>query len=774
AFLEDCQKAWGKTLLGWARGATCGTIEGVTCDSSGMITSIDLTSTTLDGSIPNSISSLTSLKTLAMSNCGLKGSIPAEILSLVSLKIFNVTNNQLAGPIPAAIGKLTNLNELSVRKNALNGSIPDSIVFLSGLNFLSLSHNNFTGSIPNQISKISFVDYLSFAMNRLTGPIPDSISKLDQLSFLSLASNNLTGSIPNGISELSKLTYLNFSSNSLIGPIVVDFVSRNRIAYLNYAANNLSGYIPASIEQQTALECLSLSNNNLTGPIPDGISMLAQLTSLSLSNNVLAGSIPNGISMLSWLTYLDLASNSLSGNIFSDFELLDRLNYLNLSDNDLSGEIPAEIGGFTLLKYFDVSGTNLVCPPDYSACGTTQSPNAAFCGTCQSFCKTCYQSAGGAGTVSLGAIIGIVVAAMVILLLLGAALLYFTHKIKLKPQGSGSSLASSHCTEFSLAEVLKATNDWSKDNQLGSGAFGDVYKGVSPRDGITMWAVKRAKLIDVDFQKEIQQMADKNHPNIVKLLGFAIGGDLRTRPEQVLIYEYVPNGDLHIWIGPKASCPLTLKQRLDILIGMARGFEYLHGFGIVHRDIKPANVLITNSMQAKIADFGLLRMGEGTTVGTTRIMGTPGFVDPVYSITSKATAASDVYSFGVLMLVVLTGREPISETAGESWKITPWVAECLSKNDVGSLMDPTMDAPAEAVLRVAQISLACTGERTADRPSMVQVANELQAIREAVGGKEVLCAAVKVDAQVQEMKDVVAGVASLDTEIMKIGEQASG
>ncbi|CAI5532914.1 unnamed protein product [Closterium sp. Naga37s-1] len=127
--------------------------------------------------------------------------------------------------------------------------------------------------------------------------------------------------------------------------------------------------------------------------------------------------------------------------------------------------------------------------------------------------------------------------------------------------------------------------------------------------------------------------------------------------------------------------------------------------------------------------------------------------------------------FGVLMLVVLTGREPISETAGESWKITPW---CLSKNDVGSLMDPTMDAPAEAVLRVAQISLACTGERTADRPSMLQVANELQAIREAVGGKEVLCAAVKVDAQVQEMKDVVAGVASLDTEVMKIGEQASG
>ncbi|CAI7908138.1 unnamed protein product, partial [Closterium sp. NIES-54] len=142
-------------------------------------------------------------------------------------------------------------------------------------------------------------------------------------------------------------------------------------------------------------------------------------------------------------------------------------------------------------------------------------------------------SAGGGGGVSLGVIIGVVVAAVVILLLLGAALLYVRQR-----KSTGSSLASSHCMEFSIAEVLKATNDWSKDNQLGSGAFGDVYKGVSPRDGTTLWAVKRAKLIFVDFQKEIQQMADKNHPNIVRLLGFAIGGDLRSQPEQVLIYEY--------------------------------------------------------------------------------------------------------------------------------------------------------------------------------------------------------------------------------------------
>ncbi|CAI6000543.1 unnamed protein product [Closterium sp. NIES-65] len=275
----------------------------------------------------------------------------------------------------------------------------------------------------------------------------------------------------------------------------------------------------------------------------------------------------------------------------------------------------------------------------------------------------------------MGAIIGISVAAVIILLLLGTTLLYLRHQQQQEPKGAGGSLAASHCTEFSLAEVLKATNNWSQDHHLGS------------------------------------------------------------------------------------ERPLNLKQRLDILIGMARGFEYLHGFGIVHRDIKPANVLITNSMQAKIADFGLVRMGEGTTVGTTRIVGTPGYVDPVYSRTSKATAASDVYR-----------QAPLSETAGKSWQIIPWASECVNSGELGSLKDPNLDAPADAVLRVAQLALSCTVECTAARPSMAEIANQLQAIRDEVVGKEELRAAVKVDSQVQEMKDAFVGIEGPETEIQMMGD----
>ncbi|GJP58300.1 hypothetical protein CLOP_g23182 [Closterium sp. NIES-67] len=150
------------------------------------------------------------------------------------------------------------------------------------------------------------------------------------------------------------------------------------------------------------------------------------------------------------------------------------------------------------------------------------------------------------------------------------------------------------------------------------------------------------------------------------------------RIEQIVIYEFMANGDLERWIGPHAPKQLTIRQRVDVMIGMAQGLQYLHGFGIVHRDIKPANVLLDDTMQAKIADFGLVRMGEGTSVIATRVMGTPGYVDPAYFKSQKATPMADVHSFGVVMLTVITARKAIYMVDSDQHNLKTWVSPLAS------------------------------------------------------------------------------------------------
>ncbi|CAI5516002.1 unnamed protein product [Closterium sp. Naga37s-1] len=99
------------------------------------------------------------------------------------------------------------------------------------------------------------------------------------------------------------------------------------------------------------------------------------------------------------------------------------------------------------------------------------------------------------------------------------------------------------CHEFSLQQLVQATDNWAEANQLGRGGFATVYLGVSPQG--EMWAVKRCRVMTNDFEKEVRAMATLRHENLVRLLGFCVDMHVESgRQEQVLVYEYVGNGDL--------------------------------------------------------------------------------------------------------------------------------------------------------------------------------------------------------------------------------------
>ncbi|GJP48039.1 hypothetical protein CLOM_g7278 [Closterium sp. NIES-68] len=214
------------------------------------------------------------------------------------------------------------------------------------------------------------------------------------------------------------------------------------------------------------------------------------------------------------------------------------------------------------------------------------------------------------------------------------------------------------CKQFSLQQMVRATDNWSKDKVLGKGGFGVVYKGCSPQG--QLWAIKRSSVMTNDFETEVRAMASLHHANLVRLLGFCQDQNMETgKQEQILVYEFVGNGDLQHHIH-KSKRPLSLQQRLRLAQGTAEGLAYLHGFHtpILHRDIKPANILVTADMHAKVADFGLLKRLTHGDADETRVAGTPGYIDPDYNRTRIITAKSDVFSFGIMLLELLSAKKP--------------------------------------------------------------------------------------------------------------------
>src|SRR5438094_1060977 len=158
------------------------------------------------------------------------------------------------------------------------------------------------------------------------------------------------------------------------------------------------------------------------------------------------------------------------------------------------------------------------------------------------------------------------------------------------------------------------------------------------------------------FEREARAAASLAHPNIVQLFEY---GDVDGRP--YMVFEYLAGGSLEERLGDGEPLPDAATQQ--IAQDVAAGLAHAHARGLVHRDLKPANILFDEEGRAKIADFGIARLGDaGTLTEAGTVLGTAAYISPEQAEGQPATPASDVYSFGVILYRMLTGRLPFESS----------------------------------------------------------------------------------------------------------------
>ncbi|PRQ31255.1 putative protein kinase RLK-Pelle-DLSV family [Rosa chinensis] len=284
--------------------------------------------------------------------------------------------------------------------------------------------------------------------------------------------------------------------------------------------------------------------------------------------------------------------------------------------------------------------------------------------------------------------------------------------------------------QYNFEDIKSATDDFSDENKLGQGGFGAVYKGKLYNGQYI--AVKRlsksSQQGDREFKNEVTLVAQLQHRNLVRLLGFCLKGE-----ERILIYEYIPNKSLdHFIFDPTNHEHLDWETRYKIIEGIVRGLLYLHEdsrLRVIHRDLKASNILLDEDMNPKIADFGMARLFvmDQTQADTKTIVGTYGYMAPEYASHGRFSVKSDVFSFGVLVLEIITGKKSGTFRNGENEDDLLSYAWRNWRDDTTlNIIDPMLTTGSRSeIIRCIQIGLLCVQENLNERPTMGSVVSML-------------------------------------------------
>ena len=234
---------------------------------------------------------------------------------------------------------------------------------------------------------------------------------------------------------------------------------------------------------------------------------------------------------------------------------------------------------------------------------------------------------------------------------------------------------------------------------IGTGGMADVYLGLDTRLNreVAIKVLRRDLAKDpafvARFRKEALAAGGLNHPGIVAVYD---SGEENNSP--YIVMELVSGQTLRQKLQA-GQLPLTTS--LEIIKGILNALDYSHNKGIVHRDIKPSNIMITDSGDIKVMDFGIARATDdigATLTNTWNVVGTAQYLSPEQATGELADGRSDLYSLGCLMYELLTGRPPFTGDTPVSVAYQHVSSALTPASQINPSLDPNLDQMLEVVL----------------------------------------------------------------------------
>uniref|UniRef100_A0A1J3ER87 non-specific serine/threonine protein kinase n=1 Tax=Noccaea caerulescens TaxID=107243 RepID=A0A1J3ER87_NOCCA len=728
------------------------------------LTTVYLYQNCLTGKIPREVGNMTSLVFLDLSDNQISGEIPMEVADLKNLQLLNLMRNQLTGTIPSKIAELPNLEVLELWQNSLIGSLPVHLGKSSPLKWLDVSSNKLTGEIPSGLCYFRNLTKLILFNNSLSGQIPEDIFSCPTLVRVRIQKNLISGAIPAGSGDLPMLQHLELAKNNLTGQVPDDIALSTSLSFIDISFNHLSS-LPSAIFSSPNLQTFFASHNSFAGKIPDQIQDRPSLSVLDLSFNHFSGEIPERIASFEKIVRLNLKSNRLDGEIPEALAGMHMLAVLDLSNNSLTGIIPRNLGASPTLEMLNVSFNKLKGPIPSNGLFAAINPNDlvgnhGLCGGVLPPCpKSLALSARGRNPRGIHvnhAIFGFIVGTAVIVSL---GMVFLAGRWVYRRWDLYSNFAREYlfCKQpkeewpwrlvafqrlcFTAGDILSHIKE---SNIIGMGAMGIVYKAEVMRRPLLTVAVKKlwrssSPQSDIedhhhhqeeeeeeDILREVNLLGGLRHRNIVKVLGY-----IHNEREVMMVYEYMPNGNLGTALHSKDEKFLLRDwvSRYNVAVGVVQGLNYLHNDcypPIIHRDIKSNNILLDSNLEARIADFGLAKMMLHKNETVSMVAGSYGYIAPEYGYTLKIDEKSDIYSFGVVLLELVTGKMPIDPSFEESIDVVEWIRRNVKENEsLEQVLDPSIAGECkhviEEMLLALRIGLLCTAKLPKDRPSIRDV-----------------------------------------------------